>query len=368
MENAIKKLLRELYEGLDLEEESKKSKFNIFSVLGVENKEVIVCRFLGSILDPWGTHGLGAYPLWLFIKHVLGNKEFTEEEASRSEVVLEDYITGDRRVDIVIYTESCKYPIEAKIWAGDQDAQLNDYYRYFFGNDGGKQIFYLTPEGREPSRASKSDLSSNNIKCLSFFKDIKPWLEDIIKDCTFDDANVKSSIKQFIDIICEMENNNMNLNSIEKALGLCDGISYTDELRAAVALLQHSEDIYRKIRVNFLRNKLKIGDNHCLRDCTDEDKKKDPHALLKVTRGKDNEERTIAWICVEKNLYIVCEKVKSCSKLGWKESYDTYSWKHIRPEGYSKKTYNMTDNWDISSIDESTIIDISSCLEEIDLS
>lgn len=37
--------------------------FNIFKVLGIADKEVLICRLLGELLDPKGSHGLGAKPL-----------------------------------------------------------------------------------------------------------------------------------------------------------------------------------------------------------------------------------------------------------------------------------------------------------------
>lgn len=36
--------------------------FNIFKVLGIADKEVLICRLLGELLDPKGSHGLGAKP------------------------------------------------------------------------------------------------------------------------------------------------------------------------------------------------------------------------------------------------------------------------------------------------------------------
>lgn len=39
--------------------------YNIFQVLRIEDKEVLICRFLGDLLNPKGSHGCGV----LFLKH-----------------------------------------------------------------------------------------------------------------------------------------------------------------------------------------------------------------------------------------------------------------------------------------------------------
>ena len=44
--------------------------FNIFKVLGIADKEVLICRLLGELLDPKGSHGSGAKPLSLFLEQL----------------------------------------------------------------------------------------------------------------------------------------------------------------------------------------------------------------------------------------------------------------------------------------------------------
>ena len=33
--------------------------YNVFQVLGIQEKEVVMCRFLADLLDPQGAHGCG---------------------------------------------------------------------------------------------------------------------------------------------------------------------------------------------------------------------------------------------------------------------------------------------------------------------
>ncbi len=367
MENNLKNLLEKLYENLSFDSKSEKSGFNIFSVLGVENKEVIICRFLGEILDPCGSHGLGTFPLEFFVKDVIGNVDFTAYDASHSKVLLEVCIDNSRRVDIVIYTEKQKYPIEVKIWAGDQDAQLYDYYKYFFGNDCNKQIFYLTPDGREPSKTSKGNLTSDNVKCLSFETHIRLWIEKILERINIDDPNTKTSLLQFKDILDEMRQNNMKLDAIEKVLGLNDSINYSDELKAAVVLLQKEKVLYERIKIQYLKDTLLFDKKaYILIECNDEDRKQDSHALLKIV-PKDRPDTTVVWICVHENLYMVCTKLKKEAK-DWIESNKTYSWRYIKPADYKGKKYNMSNEWKVEYIDKMKKIEIDSYLSDVDLS
>lgn len=45
--------------------------YNLFSVLGIETKEVLICRVLADLLNPRGQHGMGSVYLELFLKEVL---------------------------------------------------------------------------------------------------------------------------------------------------------------------------------------------------------------------------------------------------------------------------------------------------------
>lgn len=178
------------------------SPFNIFQILGVEAREVLACRFVGWLLDPHGNHGLGCEPVKLFLEQVLSVKNQIDDNIS---VTLEDVIDNNRRVDIVIENGDYIYPIEVKIWAGDQDAQLNDYYNYYFGKRKykDKKIYYLTPTGWKPSDKSKSNLADDSIVLISFKKEINDWLQKIKKAPEINNE-VKSIIKQYIGVIEEM--------------------------------------------------------------------------------------------------------------------------------------------------------------------
>ena len=54
-----------------------KTKYNLLEVMGVNRREVYICKILASLLDPNGSHGQGDKYLKLFFKLVLGISDDT---------------------------------------------------------------------------------------------------------------------------------------------------------------------------------------------------------------------------------------------------------------------------------------------------
>ena len=46
--------------------------YNIFSVLQIQSKEVLICRMIADLLNPRGQHGAGAEYLKIFLRDCLG--------------------------------------------------------------------------------------------------------------------------------------------------------------------------------------------------------------------------------------------------------------------------------------------------------
>lgn len=315
--------------------------FNIFSVLGVETKEVIICRLIREFLDPRGRHGMREDPLRLFANMVLQLPEFGEIEAKNATVEAEECIDDQRRVDIVIHTEGKVIPIEVKIWAGDQDSQLWDYYRFYKKSDllYANKIYYLTPTKWEPSASSRGSLRINQeIVLLSFYDDIRNWIA-ALRNAT-DQANpVQIILKQFIEVINTMCEKAKDLHAITDLLGLNDGFQVTPHLSAAIKLLSYKAELEKAIMISYLREKLVVdSERFYLKDCEkdDQDAINDTHALLKIVSKENGKD--VAWVCVETNLYLVAKKVKTPRI--WDKRSKTegkYMWQYISPEGVGKK-------------------------------
>ena len=93
------------------------SSYNLFSVLGIETKEVLICRVLADLLNPRGQHGMGSVYLELFLKEVLHWQAVNSDVVKHAVVTAEYLIDEDRRIDLVIETAGQFLPVEVKILA-----------------------------------------------------------------------------------------------------------------------------------------------------------------------------------------------------------------------------------------------------------
>lgn len=181
--------------------------FNVFSILNMEHKENGThSAFLGELLNPKGSHLKGDLFLQLFLQTV-GNDTINLDKAS---VVLEKYI-GKRddanllggRVDIYITDQVNSICIENKIYAADQNVQLQRYYNH---NKSHNTVYYLTLDGIEASKESQCDLiADKDYHCISFKTDIIEWLEACLKESA-EEPILRESIRQYIILLKKLTN------------------------------------------------------------------------------------------------------------------------------------------------------------------
>lgn len=348
MEHTVKNLISELSKRFESSSgencPERYDNYNIFSVLGVETKEVVICRFIGNLLDPNGSHNMGWLPLRLFAEMVL-KTSVTETEAQKATVVLEEHIDNDRRVDIVIRINKTIYPIEVKVWAGDQDAQLSDYYGYYKkqGKYNLQHIYYLTPTGWAPSYSSRKKLTvDKEIKCISFQHEISEWLK-YLEGYSRQEYVVNSVINQFIEVINIMCAENKDLMEIKSLLKL-DGESefvLNDDVYTTIKLLSYKKDLEDTIRKTYLKKYTDLDlNNFEIVDCEELKKDEtneinDKNALLEIRCKHTN--RTVAWLCVETNLYIVAKKVKGAVEWVASANDENYFWQYLHPTDKCKE-------------------------------
>ena len=307
MDNALPLLLKNISGSpiYDVNTVHKSNKFNIFEVLGITNKEVLICRFLGELLDPIGRHREGPRFLESFIKTVLRD-EVEKELLADATVELEEVIKDNRRVDIAIHIGKKVYPIEVKIWAGDQDAQLNDYYSYY--NNGGwlcEKIYYLTPDGHKPSSTSTKGLDDDKIVKLSFKENIKEWIKTEIEIKADTVTPVYVLIDQFkgaIETMCaEYKKAETVLNHIFQKEG------DIKTCLAALAIIRHKDAIIEEFQYRYLDSTLvepfmKAPNGYEIHklDQSSDERKEDSRRRYKIVREK----KDIAFICIDSNLYL----------------------------------------------------------------
>jgi hypothetical protein len=97
--NKLEQLLKEiskivLKDKIQKEEKRKRGEyFNIFSVIGVQRKEVrLHSAFIAELLNPQGSHGLGDRFLVAFLENTLGKKNYSIETKTANVVV--EYVIG----------------------------------------------------------------------------------------------------------------------------------------------------------------------------------------------------------------------------------------------------------------------------------
>jgi hypothetical protein len=175
-------------------------KYNLFKVAEVSEKEVIICRVITDLLNPKGRHGKGDAYLKLFWDMVSPKIEGRPELDTKNARVTKEYSTNEnRRIDIVIEDGTIFVPIEVKIRAGEQEAQIADYAKYAKPKNKGRNIpvIYLTIEGSEPKTAKGS-----YVVCISFKEDILSWLKKCLsQNETEHTPPVREIIKQLINAV-----------------------------------------------------------------------------------------------------------------------------------------------------------------------
>jgi hypothetical protein len=114
---------------------------------------------------------------------------------------------GKGRIDIFIETEKNVIVIENKIYAGDQEKQLNRYKKFLdkkYKNYKNYKILYLTRYGTEPSEYSTGKITNQNPRfweCISYSNTIKPWLQSCLDDKEIKNENIKNFIRQYLEVI-----------------------------------------------------------------------------------------------------------------------------------------------------------------------
>lgn len=310
------------------------SDFNVFTELGIESKEILICRLLGAVLQPNGTHKLGILPIKSFFENVLGVKK---DNYDNCEVILEEQIKDNRRVDIAIYIDNMVYPIEVKIYAGDQENQITDYYHYYHNNkllNNDNLIFYLTPNGHQPSESSCGKLIiDKEIRCLSFKQHIKNWIK-FLEGSSTSNESLFYVLKQFEGVIDKMEKRENNLDNIIQAVNL----ENDDNVTALTHIFNSQESLenkFRKLYICKLLDKCRLEEKeyrYVINIYDDEGRVKNIADIYKNNK-------LLAHIKYETNLYLtVAENCKVKRRIH--EWGPEHNWHYIKREKNKKIIFN----------------------------
>ena len=223
-----------------------KENFNIFTCLmKYSDEKNLHSRFISSILDPKGSHGLGFAPIDIILKTL--NSSFQYNQESIEVKPSSDNWTEYKKIDILLIDRKTNYAIiiENKIYAcdsnHDNEGQLERYYRRIIEEDKIPQenveVYYLTIDGHEPSEESVSTSSKYKdlpdiVRCITYGNEITQWLQQCMQ-IACNKPYIRETIAQYINLIKEMAND----TEIEDRLEILKIISKNDDTLASAKLL-----------------------------------------------------------------------------------------------------------------------------------
>lgn len=184
--------------------------FNVFETLRLSGRETgLHTPFLASLLDPGGAHCQGRLFFDDFLVHILGVSYQLNKYHDIQ--VFEEYHTPYGQIDILIKYKAGRQQqaivIENKIYAGDQEKQLQRYHNFLSGTlrlpEEHFLLIYLCPFRCPPSiphSISKEDyqrLKENGVlRELGYREDISPMLERKIPEIKA--PVVTQTVRQYI--------------------------------------------------------------------------------------------------------------------------------------------------------------------------
>ncbi|MBE7552343.1 MAG: PD-(D/E)XK nuclease family protein [Anaerolineales bacterium] len=139
---------------------------NIWQILGISRKEILITQFLAWLLDPQSQHSFGSRFLRNLIIEAIKTDKGNQIDVSPVQILVMDlsdteikteYELDKRRCDIVITAKSKGFLciIENKIGARESKEQTNYYYEHSFQKfpieEYPKRVYiYLSPDGTPP--------------------------------------------------------------------------------------------------------------------------------------------------------------------------------------------------------------------------
>lgn len=121
----------------------------LLRALGLQHREVVICRAVAWLLDPEGWHGLGDS----VVKALLMLLDVDGDELGTVAVAVEES-RGDTRADIVVRTSTSTVLIEAKFFADEQADQCDRLASLW--SEESPTLVFLTRDGRQPRTAVTS--------------------------------------------------------------------------------------------------------------------------------------------------------------------------------------------------------------------
>ena len=154
--------------------------YNIYKIMQIDKKELMITRVMSDLLNPSGSHRQGAIFLTYFMEKVFPSRHFSTESLSEAHVFKEYRINDDVQMDIYIVIGETRIPVLIKINQKDSKP-LKDFVPFATGEE--PTILYITPYGTKPIYTMKVYGNENLVNCCSFETDIFEWLQACVHYC-----------------------------------------------------------------------------------------------------------------------------------------------------------------------------------------
>lgn len=252
--------------------------FTVFSALRNEtDEEKTHTTFLYEVLRPDGQHGMKDTFLKDFFKTVLKVDNYDKTAKIFQECHIDPKDDNYGRLDLCIETDSARYPIEIKIYADDQDHQMERYHKFAKRKSEVSQVYYLTLNGHSPSEKSLGKLSENDVICISFAKEIHAWLNNCIDIANHKHAqDVVAVINQYqtlLNKLTDEQQDDVYMDAINKLISSSKEnyeCAVAFEKGLAAARTEKLRELFNDIRKYLAENK-KLKDYSIFNNSIEED-------------------------------------------------------------------------------------------------
>lgn len=252
--------------------------FTVFSALRNEtDEEKTHTTFLYEVLRPDGQHGMKDTFLKDFFKTVLKVDNYDKTAKIFQECHIDPKDDNYGRLDLCIETDSARYPIEIKIYADDQDHQMERYHKFAKRKSEVSQVYYLTLNGHSPSEKSLGKLSENDVICISFAKEIHAWLNNCIDIANHKHAqDVVAVINQYqtlLNKLTDEQQDDVYMDAINKLISSSKEnyeCAVAFEKGLAAARTEKLRELFNDIRKYLAQNK-KLKDYSIFNNSIEED-------------------------------------------------------------------------------------------------
>ena len=192
--------------------------FNVFSVLRSESDEVnLHSRFLVALLDHVDPNEAQWRNLESFLKRVANVEAFS----------LQDVVVSRERYNIdILVTNGANQAliVENKIWAGDQETQLQRYFDEMMRQgyrDENIFLRYLTPFGHDPSKKSLGNLPKERVENVAYRdEDFHNWLRHCQRRA-YDQPALRESIAQYLRVVQKLTGTDYSEAYMNELRDLC---------------------------------------------------------------------------------------------------------------------------------------------------